>query len=73
MPWTDRIIFLDEVTNQLVMTKVVGPHSDSELPPSPCEELPGDADNRRLPLDRNSRNSVLDHGDDAMSNDFAWT
>ena len=72
MPWTDRITFLDKARNQLVMTKIVGPHSDSESSSSPCEHLPTHADSRRLPLDRNSKDSVLDHGDDAMSNDFAW-
>ena len=54
------------------MTKIVGPHSDSELSSSPYEHLPTNADSRRLPLDRNSKDSVLDHGDDTMSNDFAW-
>ena len=76
MLWTDRIIFLDKTRNQLFMTNIVGPHSDSELPSAPCEQLSANTDKRlgRLPLDRtsSSRPSVLDHGDNTMSNEFVW-
>ena len=72
MPWTDRIVFLDKARHQLVMMKIVGPPSDSELSSSPYERLPANANNRRHPRDRDFIPSILDHDDDdAMSHDFA--